>query len=105
MRDFGLKHTARTLAQENGVPLLPGSGLLDDLQHARREAIRLAIRSCSKVLLAVAVSVCSCAGAEQELTDAFHSVERLARTNFSQGGIFLEKYVETCASYRGADIW
>ena len=28
MRDFGLKHTARHLAQQNGVPLLPGTGLL-----------------------------------------------------------------------------
>ncbi|MDH3992466.1 MAG: urea carboxylase, partial [Gammaproteobacteria bacterium] len=35
MRDFGLKHTARKLAQENNVPLLPGTGLLDDLAHAQ----------------------------------------------------------------------
>ncbi|MGB5726200.1 MAG: biotin carboxylase N-terminal domain-containing protein, partial [Thiogranum sp.] len=42
MRDFGLKHTARHLAQQNGVPLLPGSGLLDDLEHARREALHIA---------------------------------------------------------------
>src|SRR5580704_4783172 len=28
MRDFGLKHTARRIAGENGVPMLPGSGLL-----------------------------------------------------------------------------
>ena len=40
MRDFGLKHTARQLAQENGVPLLPGSWLVDDLVHAPREALR-----------------------------------------------------------------
>ena len=31
MRDFGLKHRARALAQEHGLPLLPGSGLLTDL--------------------------------------------------------------------------
>ncbi|MFN0313870.1 MAG: biotin carboxylase N-terminal domain-containing protein, partial [Burkholderiales bacterium] len=34
MRAFGLKHTARELAQRNGVPLLPGSGLLMDVAHA-----------------------------------------------------------------------
>src|ERR1041384_3158339 len=28
MRDFGLKHTARQLASENGLPMLPGTGLL-----------------------------------------------------------------------------
>ena len=27
---FGLKHTARNLAEQRGVPLLPGSGLLAD---------------------------------------------------------------------------
>ena len=31
---------------------------------------------------------------DAELRDAYQSVERLARSNFSQGGVFLEKYVE-----------
>ena len=31
MRDFGLKHTARELAIASGVPVSPGSGLLDSL--------------------------------------------------------------------------
>src|SRR5262245_4912520 len=34
MRDFGLKHRARALAQEHGLPLLPGSGLLPDVAAA-----------------------------------------------------------------------
>ena len=38
MRDFGLKHTARQLAEASSTPLLPGTGLLDDVQHALREA-------------------------------------------------------------------
>src|SRR4249920_2950831 len=41
MRAFGLKHRARELAQKNGVPLLPGSGLLADLNQARTEAARI----------------------------------------------------------------
>src|SRR5215471_13373196 len=28
MQEFGLKHTARRVAAENGLPLLPGTGLL-----------------------------------------------------------------------------
>ena len=31
MRAFGLKHSARALAEQAGVPLAPGSGLLDDV--------------------------------------------------------------------------
>lgn len=95
MRDFGLKHTARRLAQDNGVPLLPGSGLLDDLDHARREALRIGYPLMLKSTAGgggIGMQLC---WNEQELNDAFHSVERLARNNFSQGGIFLEKYVET----------
>ena len=94
MRDFGLKHTARTLAAENGVPLLPGTGLLDDLQHAKQEAVRIGYPVMLKSTAGgggIGMQLC---WSEEELSDAFHSVERLARSNFSQGGIFLEKYVE-----------
>ena len=95
MRDFGLKHTARKLAHDNGVPLLPGTGLLDDLQHAQREALRIGYPVMLKSTAGgggIGMQLC---WSERELDDAFHSVERLARNNFSQGGIFLEKYVET----------
>jgi urea carboxylase len=94
MRDFGLKHTARTLASENKVPLLPGTGLLNDLEHAQQEAIRIGYPVMLKSTAGgggIGMQLC---WSEQELSDAFHSVERLARSNFSQGGIFLEKYVE-----------
>ncbi len=94
MRDFGLKHTARELAQHNGLPLLPGSGLLDDVAHAQREALRIGYPVMLKSTAGgggIGMQLCWSA---QELHDAFASVERLARNNFSQGGIFLEKYVE-----------
>ena len=94
MRDFGLKHTARQLARRNGVPLLPGSGLLDDLAHARREALRIGYPVMLKSTAGgggIGMQLC---WSEPELKEAYHSVERLARSNFSQGGIFLEKYVE-----------
>ncbi|MFT4997467.1 MAG: urea carboxylase, partial [Flavobacteriales bacterium] len=38
IEQFGLKHTARAIAQAAQVPLLPGSGLLTDLFDARAEA-------------------------------------------------------------------
>jgi urea carboxylase len=39
MLDFGLKHTARELAIQNNVPLLPGSQLLLDEADAIQQAI------------------------------------------------------------------
>ena len=45
MRDFGLKHTARALANECGLPLLPGTELLADLAARRsRQPKALATR-------------------------------------------------------------
>ena len=41
MKQFGLKHTARELAELNKVPLLPGSSILKDLDEAREEAQRI----------------------------------------------------------------
>ncbi len=34
IEQFGLKHTARELAEKNNVPLIPGSGLLLDINDA-----------------------------------------------------------------------
>ena len=94
MRDFGLKHTARALAEQYDVPLLPGSPLLDDAGHALSEAARIGYPVMLKSTAGgggIGMQLCR---SEQELADAFHSVERLAKSNFSQGGVFLEKYVE-----------
>jgi urea carboxylase len=44
LRAFGLKHTARELAQAAGVPLLPGTGLLADVEGGVSPRRRLAIR-------------------------------------------------------------
>ncbi len=59
MRSFGLKHSARALAEASNLPLLPGSGLLSGLEAALEAAARVAIRSCSRALRAVAASACS----------------------------------------------
>ena len=41
IRKFGLKHTARALARAAGVPLLPGSDVLESLEQAQVEAERV----------------------------------------------------------------
>jgi len=94
MRDFGLKHTARELAEKNSVPLLPGSGLLDDVAHALREGERIGYPVMLKSTAGgggIGMKLCWTA---DQLQEAYDSVERLSRSNFSQGGLFLEKYVE-----------
>jgi urea carboxylase len=94
MRDFGLKHRARELAQSQGLPLLPGSGLLKDLTEARTAALRIGYPVMLKSTAGgggIGMQLCR---SESELSGAYSSVERLARSNFSDGGLFLEKYIE-----------
>ena len=93
MRLFGLKHTARALALEAGLPLLPGSGLLADLDHALSEAARIGFPVMLKSSAGGGgIGMQMCADADT-LRSGFESVRRLAQANFSDGGVFLERYI------------
>ncbi len=94
MRRFGLKHTAREIAQAEGVPLLPGTGLLPDVATALREAERIGYPVMLKSTAGgggIGMQLCWSAA---ELEPAFARVDRLSRANFKESGLFLEKYVE-----------
>ncbi len=94
MRDFGLKHTARQLAADNDVPLLPGTGLLGNVDEALEAALEIGYPVMLKSTAGgggIGMQLCRDA---QSLRDAFDSVKRLSANNFSNGGIFVEKYVE-----------
>ena len=94
MRAFGLKHSARALALAQGVPLLPGSGLLDGEAHALSEAGRIGYPVMLKSTAGGGGIGMQLIRRPDELPAAFASVDRLARNNFKQGGIYLEKFVE-----------
>ena len=94
MRAFGLKHTARDLAQARGVPLLPGSGLLSDLAQAQTEAERIGFPVMLKSTAGGGGIGMRLVWNAAELADAFENVGRLAQANFKDAGLFLEKYVE-----------
>jgi len=93
IRAFGLKHTARDLAQAHGVPLAPGSGLLTDAAAAAVEAARIGYPVILKATAGgggIGMKVCA---DQSELAEAFAMVARLGAGNFGHGGVFLERYV------------
>ncbi len=94
MRAFGLKHTARALAEQHQVPLLPGSGLLEDAAHARSEALRVGYPVMLKSTAGGGGIGMRLVRSEAELDAAYEAVERLARSNFKDAGLFIEKFVE-----------
>ena len=94
MRDFGLKHTARALAEKNGVPLLPGTGLLAGVEDAKAQAEKIGYPVMLKSTAGGGGIGMQLIWSADELEGAFASVERLSRANFKDTGIYLEKYVE-----------
>ena len=94
MLSFGLKHTARKLAKASGLPLLPGT----DLLHSVEESLLAANEISYPVMLkstagggGIGMQLCWNA---DELKNSFNSVRRLSENNFSNNGVFLEKYIE-----------
>ncbi len=94
MRDFGLKHAARELAQKAGVPLAPGSGLLADVDDARQWAARIGYPVMLKSTAGgggIGLTRCD---DEAALVAAFESVQRLGKSFFSDAGVFVERFVD-----------
>ncbi|ENX33852.1 urea carboxylase [Acinetobacter colistiniresistens] len=94
MRDFGLKHTARALAIQNHVPLLPGSQLLNDLDDALFQADQIGYPVMLKSTAGGGGIGMRLVWNEQELKEAYQTVSYLAQANFKDAGLYLEKFVE-----------
>jgi urea carboxylase len=91
---FGAKHTARAAAEAAGVPLLPGTGLLPDLDGALAAAETLGYPVMLKATGGGGgIGMRACRSAE-ELAAAWEPVQRAASAGFSSAGVFLERLVE-----------
>ncbi len=94
MQAFSLKHRARDIARANDVPLLPGTGLIDRSDDAVAAAQGIGYPVMLKSTAGGGgIGMQLCAG-DAELTRAFDSVRRLSASNFSNSGVFLEKFIE-----------
>ncbi|MFJ4142340.1 urea carboxylase [Pseudomonas sp. NPDC089734] len=94
LRVFGLKHTARALARQHGVPMLEGTELLDSLEAALTAAREIGYPVMLKSTAGgggIGMRVCRSA---EELTESFEAVKRLGQNNFSDAGVFIEKYIQ-----------
>ena len=93
IRRFGLKHTARDLAVAAEVPLTPGTDLLQDVEAACLAAADIAYPVMLKSTAGGGGIGLSRCGDEAELRAAFASVQRLGESFFSDGGVFIERFV------------
>lgn len=90
---FGLKHQAREIAIRAGVPLLPGTPLIANVEEAAAKAAGIGYPVILKSTAGgggIGMRVCN---DEPTLIAAYDAVRHLAETNFRNDGLFLEKYI------------
>ena len=93
MRSFGLKHEARRIAEENGVPLAPGTPLLDSKEQAADAADQIGYPVMVKSTAGgggIGMRICEDRDA---VLDAFDAVARMGEASFGEGALFVEKFV------------
>lgn len=93
IREFGLKHRARELAALAGVPMTPGTGLLESVEQAVTAAARIGYPVMLKSTAGgggIGLTRCD---DEAALRDAYDSVKRLGEQFFRDAGAFIERFV------------
>ncbi|MGW0157689.1 urea carboxylase [Mycobacterium sp. NPDC003323] len=94
LRRFGTKHTARAAARTAGVPIFPGSDLLDDLDAAVTAAEAIGYPVMLKATGGgggIGMQVCRTA---DDLRSAYRRVVAQAERSFGSAGVFVERYVD-----------
>ncbi|WP_426767113.1 urea carboxylase [Pseudarthrobacter sp. 1G09] len=94
LRIFGTKHTARDAARAAGVPMIAGSGLLEDVDAAVAASATIGFPLMLKATGGgggIGMTVCRSVA---ELVESFPRVARLASASFGTAGVFAERYVE-----------
>jgi urea carboxylase len=90
---FGLKHTARELAMASGVPLLPGTGLLNGVEEAIYAAQTIGypvMLKCTAGGGGIGMQLCS---DPATLRASFDSVQRTARASFDDARVYIERFI------------
>jgi len=90
MRQFGLKHRSKEIALASDVPLLPGTGLLDEWRDALPVGLPLMLKSTAGGG-GIGMRLCRTV---VEVEEGFDAVRRMGQNSFRDGGVFAERFVE-----------
>ena len=93
IESFGLKHTARDLATQAGVPIVPGSkGLITSEEDAVRESKRLGFPVMLKATAGGGGMGLATCQHVQEVKEAFETVKSRGENLFKNAGMFMERF-------------
>ncbi|MEZ4301269.1 MAG: acetyl-CoA carboxylase biotin carboxylase subunit [Polyangiaceae bacterium] len=94
MRSWGDKVSSRGMATKFGLPLLPGSGVLRNAQHAIEEARRIGFPSILKASGGGGGRGMRIVRAEDEVASAYETATREAEAGFKNPDIYIERFIE-----------
>ncbi|CAL1694912.1 unnamed protein product [Somion occarium] len=96
IEDMGLKHLARDLAIQAGVPVVPGSnGLVEGLHDAQEVAKKVGFPVMLKATAGGGgIGLVFC-GTENDLRTTFDATIQRAKSLFHNEGVFIEKFFHT----------
>ena len=93
IESFGIKHTARELADQAGVPIVPGSqGLVESEDDALDQAQRLGFPVMLKATAGGGGMGLSTCQNLDEVKEAFATVKSRGETLFKNAGMFMERF-------------
>jgi len=94
MRRVGNKLDARALAKANGVPVLEGTELIRDLDHAKAEAARIGYPVMVKLNAGGGGKGMVAVSGEADLANAYESASRIGQSIYGDGSLYLETYIQ-----------
>ena len=94
MRAWGDKVSARSNAAAFGLPMLPGSGVLDGADHARREAERVGFPVILKASGGGGGRGMKIVRALGDIENAFYAAQSEAMAGFRNPDVYLERFIE-----------
>lgn len=94
IRTLGLKHSARRIAENAGVPLVPGTDLIETVEDALEAAKRIEFPLMIKSTAGGGGIGLQCVRDPKDLPKAFETVKHQGKAYFNDSGVFLERFVE-----------
>ncbi|KGR74633.1 acetyl-CoA carboxylase biotin carboxylase subunit [Ureibacillus sinduriensis] len=91
---MGIKDVARSTMEEAGVPLVPGTGIVPDIETGRKWASEIGYPVIIKATAGGGGKGIRVARTEEELVKGIEITQKEAAAAFGNPGVYLEKFIE-----------